>query len=74
MVLETNLVHIVVGLGGGTWDRTNQKVLEKEKKNLPASFGVDDTLLGKNAKTKMTALARSIDLKASRTDLKWNND
>ena len=32
-MVHTNLVHIVVGPGRGTWDRKNQKNMEKSKKS-----------------------------------------
>ena len=69
-MVPTNLVHIVVGPGKGTWDRNKQKYITStnttsqpcwEKNQFPSPAP-------KNTKTKMTALARSIDLKGGRTD------
>ena len=72
MVL-TNLVHIVVGHARGTWDRKNQKHIEKSKK--PTSQQVlgrqIDFLRKKQEKTKQNALARSIDLKCRWTHFHW---
>ena len=59
-MVPTNLVHVVVGPGRGTWDQKNPKIID-EMKN-PTSQQV----LGrdrKSTKTKVTALARSIDLR-----------
>ena len=42
----TNLVHIVVGPGRGTWDR------QKQKSNIPASFRTDNMLFLKKYKNE----------------------
>ena len=69
-----NIVHIVAGLGRETWDRQNKKSLKIESFNIPASFGTKKYAFQKPTNTKMTALARSIDLQAGWTELNWKID
>ena len=44
-MVPTNLVHIVVGPGSGTWDRTNSKFIEQIKKSKES---IEDILLNNN--------------------------
>ena len=65
LMIPTNLVHIVVEPGRRTWDgniKTNH--WEIEKFNIPTNFAADNCLCFSRKKNKMTALARSIDLKS----------
>ena len=62
-MVSANLVHIVVGPGGDTWERQKTKVVGKAKHNILASVGTNKYFpQTQKRKTKMTALARSIDL------------
>ena len=61
-MVPTNLVHIVIGPGRGTWDQTNKNLWGIEKFNIPVSFGTTNQFVRKSTKTKMTALARSVNL------------
>ena len=68
-MVPTNIVHIVVGLGRCTWDRTNKKLGEKLKNSTPQQ------VLGriqKSTKTKMNALARSTDFRRSLDVFSYN--
>ena len=66
-MLPTNLVHVVVGPGRGTWDRTNQQII---KDKHPGRFRDDKNVFFENMqRTKMTAFAKSINLRNGWTDV-----
>ena len=73
-MVPTNLVHIVVGLGGGMWDRKkSKKHWTNQKSNIPASLGTKH-FFQRSTRTKMTAMAKAIDSKSRWTQFYWNID
>ena len=69
-LVPTNFVHTVLGLGRGTWDRQSKTNPWKNvKRTSQQVLGRNKICLKKKTKTKITALARSIDLKSAWTDL-----
>ena len=58
--IPTKLVHIVVGLGRGTWGRKVQEII-RQIKDPTFQQVLGRHLFFKGTKTKMTTLAKSID-------------
>ena len=62
-MIPTKLVHIVVDPGRVMWDRKIQNIIGNQQRiTCQQVLGMNQYLFGRNTKTKMTALARSIDL------------
>ena len=46
-MVPTDLVHIVVGPGRGTWDRQNKNILTNRNSHIPASFKTKKSIFEK---------------------------
>ena len=68
-MVPTNLVHIAVGPGGGTWDRKKMEIIGNRKIQHSKKCCDGAIVFFLNTKTKLTALARSIDSEKDWTDL-----